>query len=111
MSEDQRYNGWTNYETWCVKLWIDNDWSSNAIADIVNNDCDSIADVANYFRQMHEEDADDIISGASVFADLLRASLRVVSWHEIATHLWEEYRAAEQDDEDDSGDIVRVALP
>jgi hypothetical protein len=23
--KDARYNGWTNYETWAVKLWIDND--------------------------------------------------------------------------------------
>ena len=22
---DTTYNGWTNYETWCVALWIDNE--------------------------------------------------------------------------------------
>ena len=22
---DKKYNGWTNYETWVVKLWLDND--------------------------------------------------------------------------------------
>ena len=22
---DKRYNGWTNYETWLVALWADND--------------------------------------------------------------------------------------
>ncbi len=21
----EKYNGWSNYPTWCVKLWIDND--------------------------------------------------------------------------------------
>jgi|6_EtaG_2_1085325.scaffolds.fasta_scaffold33342_2 hypothetical protein len=22
---DKKYNGWTNYQTWAVKLWLDND--------------------------------------------------------------------------------------
>ena len=22
---NNEYNGWKNYETWCVKLWLDND--------------------------------------------------------------------------------------
>lgn len=27
MSDEKKdeYNGWKNYETWCVKLWLDND--------------------------------------------------------------------------------------
>ena len=25
---DKRYNGWTNYETWLVSLWADNDEAS-----------------------------------------------------------------------------------
>ena len=25
MSNDQEYNGWTNWETWNVALWIDNE--------------------------------------------------------------------------------------
>jgi hypothetical protein len=28
MPEDTTYNGWTNYETSCVNLWIDNDQGS-----------------------------------------------------------------------------------
>jgi len=33
---DQTYNGWTNYETWTVVLWIDNDESIQDY--ICNND-------------------------------------------------------------------------
>lgn len=27
-NETKGYNGWTNYETWCVSLWLDNDSGS-----------------------------------------------------------------------------------
>src|SRR4051794_430341 len=28
LMSDKRYNGWTNYETWLVALWADNDEAS-----------------------------------------------------------------------------------
>ena len=31
------YNGWTNYETWNVALWLDNDEQSYALARTCNN--------------------------------------------------------------------------
>lgn len=47
--EDKRYNGWVNYETWLVNLWIDNDqgeheyWQEQTEAEIkdsYNRGCD-----------------------------------------------------------------------
>ena len=29
---DTTYNGWTNYETWNVALWMDNDYESYQLA-------------------------------------------------------------------------------
>ena len=28
MSNDKEYNGWTNWETWNVALWVDNDYET-----------------------------------------------------------------------------------
>jgi hypothetical protein len=28
MTQNNNYNGWTNYETWVTALWIDNDQNS-----------------------------------------------------------------------------------
>ena len=35
MSQD--YNGWTNYETWNVALWLDNDYESYQFARTCKN--------------------------------------------------------------------------
>jgi hypothetical protein len=29
MAGEQRYNGWSNYEAWCVNLWIGNEEGSD----------------------------------------------------------------------------------
>ena len=34
---DQLYNGWTNYKTWNVALWIQNDEPLRGIADRMEN--------------------------------------------------------------------------
>ena len=33
----QEYNGWTNYETWNVALWLDNDYESYQFARTCKN--------------------------------------------------------------------------
>jgi hypothetical protein len=40
--ERKEYNGWTNYETWCVNLWMSNDQGSD-----------------EYFREMAQEVYDE----------------------------------------------------
>jgi len=55
------YNGWTNYETWAVALWIDNDEDSYRERQELarqferdEDDPDSEADVAGYADAIKE---------------------------------------------------------
>ena len=93
----QHYNGWTNYETWLVKLWQDNDegeqrfWSGMADKFIEESEprhCMTSEDVArydfaDYLKDTYEDRAADV-TVTGFWADLLGAALADVNWNAIA---------------------------
>jgi hypothetical protein len=115
---DKTYNGWTNYETWNVKLWMDNDQAScNGYAAMAQEAYDEAGDglsayakfagreiftrkeraallLSGKLKTEYEEASEQILeqSGqtASVWADLLGAALSEVNWKEIADSLLED---------------------
>lgn len=50
MPEDTTYNGWKNYRTWNVALWLNNDeYLYNAVSDFMqNHDTDNWSDLKIY---------------------------------------------------------------
>jgi hypothetical protein len=97
MANDTTYNGWTNYETWVVNLWIDNDedtqnrWSERAaelVQEAIDADSDDIRDsaastLADEIESEYDDEAPEV---AGAFTDLLRHALGMVDWREIADH-------------------------
>lgn len=102
---DKTYNGWSNYETWNVKLWMDNEqgtqeywrdmareqweypqktsphWSNSEAARF------SLADM---LKDHYEEALMEVLTPehrSSVWSDLLGAALSEVDWQEIADNL------------------------
>jgi hypothetical protein len=78
------YNGWTNYETWVVNLWME-DGGEHMFYEPEGM---SKTELAEALKEYHEEEMPEV---TGVFADLLRASLGEVNWHEIAGHLFDSY--------------------
>ena len=105
----KQYNGWTNYETWVVKLWIDNDagsyeyWREETRAAINEAEAGTVLtkqeaaryDLAGRLQSSHEDSRPAEVCGASLWTDLLSAALSEVNWSEIAASLIED---AEQDE-------------
>src|SRR5687768_3420585 len=101
----RRYNGWSNYETWAVALWLDNErgtyefWRDRAREASAENPPDQVGEpsrtavllVADELKAAHQEAAADRLESASdVFVDLINAALDDVDWVEIARHVLSE---------------------
>ena len=86
----ERYNGWTNYETWNWNLWITNEegaynyWLERAA---------EAKDAAELAAEL-EADSEEMLEGidfptAGPLTDILNAGLSVINWSEIANSLIE----------------------
>lgn len=83
------YNGWTNYETWCVNLWLDNEPGSY----------DAMRQLARSHKQLHDaaeairdtvEACSPMRDEATLYSDLVSGALQAVNWREIAEALRDE---------------------
>ena len=91
------HEGWTNYETWAVKLHMDNEqdaqeyWAEQARIEAEDADNDkriSVRHLAATLKDEHEEALPNLDGFAG---DLLTAALGSVNWYEIAESLLESY--------------------
>ena len=77
------YNGWANYETWCVNLWLTNEPTTDEdLTAIVKRNEESYikADrLQEYVASLNEE----ILDKAGLATDLLGNALAHVNWREI----------------------------
>ena len=101
--DETRYNGWTNYETWTVGLWLDNEeasyryWRKAAAkckdeagdCSLVWNGEGTINEVAASIlaeNLKREVNAASPLQHPSMYGDLLSGALAEVNWYQIADH-------------------------
>lgn len=100
------YNGWSNYETWNVNLWLTNDeYIYESIMEELSPDMEDY-EVGNII-ECFVDNMNPIADQASLFTDLLGSALHEVDYSEIGTSFLEDIREREnwhEEDEEDEED-------
>jgi hypothetical protein len=106
--DERKYNGWTNYETWVVRLWLDNEepsyryWTGQARH---WHGRDGAA--CRLAEQLKKELSDaSPVNEPTVYGDLMNAALEEVNWLEIAESYLDEVGEGGSAAERPQGDTV-----
>jgi hypothetical protein len=94
---NNKYQGWQNYETWATALWIDNDYGSyQYCCELVeqvkeeHEDNEEQTDCLAVLLKNWIEEQNPLTDSASLFTDLLNSALSEVDWREIAENFLSE---------------------
>ena len=111
-----KYNGWSNYETWNFKLWLDNDEDLHnyiigeikKIKTIGTSHIHEVSEVSNFLRSYIEDNVPNLnVSTRSqsvhglmsdkngFYNDILNAALRDINTYEIAESYLEDLKEDE----------------
>ncbi len=96
LSFKETYNGWTNYETWCLNIWIDNDqYLNERKAELIREvtlhyDDKQAYELSLLLENMVEELKDNALE-VGLLSDLLGGAIGKINFFELAEHYIEDF--------------------
>ena len=81
------YEGWSNYPTWAVNLWLANDEGLyGMVSEYIEDEDPSVGELADYIEAMFEPEEyglmPELPNGPA--SDILGWGLQIVDWREVA---------------------------
>ena len=84
---EKGYQGWKNYETWAVKLWMDNDEGLYNMQREWAKECKDEYELADRIKEFVEESKPEV---EGLYSDLLQSAIDDVDYDEIAKTIKQE---------------------
>jgi len=87
----EKYNGWTNYETWLCALWFSEDGLYDDLVELAkellaaHDENDVLYEIGKTMKSDVEDMTPDI--PASLYSDIMRAGIERIDYYEIARHI------------------------
>ena len=87
----QKYNGWSNYETWLCNMWFNNFEFTEMMEmfEQCEDNCDVLNIIEDYIKESVEEFVEYSLAPASQYGfihDMLNAAISEIDWRNIAEH-------------------------
>jgi hypothetical protein len=86
--QNSSYNGFVNYSTWLVNLWLMNDEYSEEEVRRMVDASDDTRELASELQSWIEEQ--NPLQENGMWTDLVNSALQEVSWQELAENYFEE---------------------
>jgi len=94
--EDRKYNGWVNYETWSVNLWLTNDQSMYNMA----YECGDVQSLKELVENFVDGNNEECLLIPSMAQDLVNSALSECDFYEIFDHFENARKEAEEYEEE-----------
>jgi hypothetical protein len=84
------YQGWKNYETWCIALWLDNDQGDQEMVKEWTSQVSNESELADMIKSFVEEN-NPLNDSSTMYTDLLQSAIDEADYYEIAKKYLDEY--------------------
>ena len=83
-SGSMSYNGWRNYETWCMNMWLNSEPAGIRLINTALTVSDNNLKCGEWLKRELASQLECELDTASVWCDLLHRSFDIIAWFEIA---------------------------